>query len=223
MAGSRKYPAGSVAIVGLAGRFPGSRDLDDFWRIVRDGVEVLEEFSDEDMEAAGVPVEVRSSSAYVRRGTVLEGVELFDAAFFGFSPREAQVLDPQQRLFLECAWEALEHAGLPPGNIDASVGVYAGAGINTYLISQLMRDPALVKAVGGYQLMVSNDKDFLCTRVSYKLDLRGPSMSIQSACSTSLVAVEVACRALQRGECDVHGCRVGLHAIDSTDPQPRPR
>lgn len=203
MAGSRKYPAGSVAIVGLAGRFPGSRDLDDFWRIVRDGVEVLEEFSDEDMEAAGVPVEVRSSSAYVRRGTVLEGVELFDAAFFGFSPREAQVLDPQQRLFLECAWEALEHAGLPPGNIDASVGVYAGAGINTYLISQLMRDPALVKAVGGYQLMVSNDKDFLCTRVSYKLDLRGPSMSIQSACSTSLVAVEVACRALQRGECDV--------------------
>lgn len=203
MTEARKFPAGAVAIVGLAGRFPGARSLDEFWHNVRDGVEVLQDFSDQELESAGVPDELRQSTAYVRRGTVLEDAESFDAPFFGFSPREAQILDPQQRIFLECAWEALEHAGLAPGRIDASVGVYAGVGINTYLMSQLMRDPALIAAVGGYQLMLSNDKDFLCTRASYKLDLRGPSMSIQSACSTSLVAVEVACRALQRGECDV--------------------
>ncbi|MCB1631204.1 MAG: SDR family NAD(P)-dependent oxidoreductase [Sinobacteraceae bacterium] len=202
MTEARKFPAGAIAIVGLAGRFPGASNLDEFWHNVRNGVEVLQDFSEQELESAGVPDELRNSATYVRRGTVLEDAELFDASFFGFSPREAQILDPQQRIFLECAWEALEHAGLPPGRIDASVGVYAGVGINTYLISQLLRDPELIAAVGGYQLMLSNDKDFLCTRASYKLDLRGPSMSIQSACSTSLVAVEVACRALQRGECD---------------------
>ena len=139
----------------------------------------------------------------MKRGTFLEQAEWFDASFFGFSPREAQVLDPQQRIFLECAWEALEHAGYAPDTLPESVGVYAGASMNSYLYAQLLRNPALVEAVGGYQLMLGNDKDFLCTRVSYKLGLRGPSMTIQTACSTSLVAVQVACRAVQRGECDM--------------------
>ena len=168
------------------------------------GVESLETFSDADLELAGVPKSLSSNPDYVRKGTVLKACDQFDASFFGYSPREAQILDPQQRIFLECAWEALEHAGYAAGGTGhKAVGVYAGASINTYLLAQILRNPAVIEAVGGYQLMLGNDKDFLCTRVSYKLDLRGPSMTIQTACSTSLVAVAVACRALYRGECDL--------------------
>jgi acyl transferase domain-containing protein len=196
-------PPHSIAIIGMAGRFPGAADLDEFWRNVRDGVESLTDFSDEELDAAGVPAALRADPNYVRKGTVLQGADEFDAGFFGLSPREAQVLDPQHRIFLECAWEALEHAGYGGVGSRQTVGVYAGAGMNTYLLTQVMRNSALAEAVGGYQLMLGNDKDFLCTRVSYKLDLRGPSMAIQTACSTSLVAVEVACRALQSGECDM--------------------
>lgn len=197
------FPAHAVAIVGFAGRFPGASDLDEFWRNIRSGVESLETFSDADLDAAGVDVRLRASAGYVKKGTVLEGADLFDAGFFGISPREAQILDPQQRIFLECAWEALEHAGYAAESTSHAVGVYAGASMNTYLLTQILRDPALIAAAGGYQLMLGNDKDFLCTRVSYKLDLRGPSVTIQTACSTSLVAVVMACRALTGGECDI--------------------
>jgi acyl transferase domain-containing protein len=193
----------AVAIVGLAGRFPGARGLDGFWRNIREGVESLETFSEADLDAAGVPPALRSHPDFVRKGTPLEEAEHFDAGFFGLSPREAQILDPQHRIFLECAWEALEHAGYAGGALHEAVGVYAGASMNTYLFAHILRDPNLVESAGAYQLMLGNDKDYLCTRVSYKLDLRGPSMTIQTACSTSLVAVEVACRALQRGECDL--------------------
>lgn len=198
-----KYPAHAIAIVGLAGRFPGASDLDAFWRNIREGVEALEDFSDEELREAGVDPALSAQPGYVKRGTVLQESEHFDAAFFGLSPREAQVIDPQQRIFLECAWEALEHAGYAPGAIEAPVGVYAGASMNSYLFAQILRNPGLAAAVGGYQLMLGNDKDFLCTRVSYKLDLRGPSMTLQTACSTSLVAVQAACRALERHECDM--------------------
>lgn len=197
------FPSHAIAIVGLAGRFPGAQNFDDFWRNIWAGVELLKTFSDEDLDAAGVDRTTRSNPLFVRKGTVLETAELFDADFFGLSPREAQILDPQHRVFLECAWEALEHAGYAPGMLGKTVGVYGGASMNTYLLAHILRDKALIDAVGGYQLMLGNDKDFLCTRVSYKLDLHGPSMTIQTACSTSLVAVEVACRALQSGECDI--------------------
>ena len=197
------FPPHSIAIVGLAGHFPGAADLDQFWRNLMDGVDVLQSFSDEELADAGVPQSLRTNPAYVRAGTVLDGADLFDAGFFGLSPREAQILDPQQRLFLECAWEALERAGHVRNPKDRTIGVYGGVGINTYLLANTLTDRALVESVGGYQLMLSNDKDFLCTRVSYKLDLRGPSMTIQTACSTSLVAVVEACRALERGECDM--------------------
>jgi acyl transferase domain-containing protein len=197
------YPPQAIAIIGLAGRFPDARNLDDFWRNIRAGVESLDLLGEPELDAAGVPESLRSNPDFVRKGTTLEGAELFDAKFFGLSPREAQIIDPQQRVFLECAWEALEHAGYAAGTIDKTVGVYAGSSINTYLFAQILRNPALMEAVGGYQLMLGNDKDFLCTRVSYKLDLRGPSMSVQTACSTSLVAVEVACRALQTNQCDM--------------------
>ena len=141
-------------------------------------------------------------SGFVRRCTALDGAANFDAEFFGVSPRDAQIIDPQHRIFLECAWEALENAGYAAGTADHAVGVYAGASMNTYLF-QILRDPALVESVGRYQLMLGNDKDFLCTRVSYKLNLKGPSVTVQTACSTSLVAVVTACQALSRGECDM--------------------
>ena len=200
---TRSFPPNAIAIIGLAGRFPGAKSLDEFWQNIRNGVEALETFSDAELDLAGVPAALRSQPLFVRKGAKLEDVELFDADFFGFSPREAQIVDPQHRIILECAWEALEHAGYPAGVTDALIGVYAGAGMNTYLTQQILRDPALTDTAGSFQLMIGNDKDFLCTRVSYKLNLRGPSMAIQTACSTSLVAVHVACRALQRGECDL--------------------
>ena len=203
VAAADAFPAHAVAIVGFAGRFPGARNLEEFWRNVREGVETLESFSDAQLEAARVDARLLSDPAYVKRGTVLEGADLFDAAFFGVSPREAQIIDPQQRIFLECAWEALEHAGYAAPSDRYAVGVYAGTGINTYLGRHIASDPALMAAVGGYQLMLGNDKDFLCTRASYKLDLRGPSVTVQTACSTSLVAVVMACRALARSECDM--------------------
>jgi phthiocerol/phenolphthiocerol synthesis type-I polyketide synthase E len=203
MSGAASFPPHAVAIIGLAGRFPGASSLDEFWRNIRDGVEALESLSEADLDAAGVDGALRASSSYVRRGTSLEGADLFDASFFGIPPREAEILDPQQRVFLECAWEALEHAGYGAGSSRHAVGVYAGASMNTYLLTQIMRNPALAAAVGGYQLMLASDKDFLCTRVSYKLDLRGPSVTVQTACSTSLVAVVLACRSLARGECDM--------------------
>ena len=133
----------------------------------------------------------------------LRGLDQFDADFFGISPREAQIIDPQQRILLECAWEALEHAGYAAGYAQKIVGVYGGASMNSYLLTQILANQSFIDAVGGYQIMLGSDKDFLCTRVSYKLDLHGPSMTIQTACSTSLVAVVVACQALNRGECDI--------------------
>jgi phthiocerol/phenolphthiocerol synthesis type-I polyketide synthase E len=199
----RSFPAHAVAIVGFAGRFPGAVDLDQFWNNLREGREALTDVSDADMDAAGVPMQLRSDPLYVRKTTHLEGAELFDAGFFGVSPREAQVMDPQHRIFLECAWEAMEHAGYGGPNEKGVVGVYAGASMNTYLLNQILRDTSVLEAAGGYQLMLGNDKDFLCTRASYKLDLHGPSMTVQTACSTSLVAVELACKALRNAECDM--------------------
>ena len=196
-------PPHAIAIVGLAGRFPAARDLEEFWANIAAGREVLDTLSDAELDAAGVPEALRSNPAYVRKCTALDQADCFDAGFFGVSPREAQILDPQQRVFLECAWEALEHAGYGAGTGDRSVGVYGGVSMNTYLFNVLTRDPAVLAAAGGYQIMLGNDKDFLCTRVSYKLDLHGPSVTIQTACSTSLVAVVMACRALNRGECDL--------------------
>jgi phthiocerol/phenolphthiocerol synthesis type-I polyketide synthase E len=195
-------PRHAVAIVGLAGRFPGADDLDGFWRNIANGVECLDVPTDADLGAAGVTEDIRSNPNFVRRCTALDGAANFDAGFFGMSPRDAQIVDPQHRIFLECAWEALENAGYAAGTADHAVGVYAGASMNTYLF-QILRDPGLVESVGRYQLMLGNDKDFLCTRVSYKLNLKGPSITVQTACSTSLVAVVTACQALSRGECDI--------------------
>jgi acyl transferase domain-containing protein len=201
---SNQFPPHAIAIVGMAGRFPGARGLDEFWRNIREGVEILETFDDADLDGAGVSEKLRSEPNYVRKGTVLSECDQFDAGFFGYSPREAQIIDPQQRIFLECAWEALEHSGYAGDAIaHKAVGIFGGSSTNTYVNAHILRNPIISEAMGSYQLMIANDRDYLCSRVSYKLNLRGPSMTVQTACSTSLVAVALACRALVLGECDL--------------------
>jgi len=191
-----------IAIVGMACRFPGAADPAAFWRHLRDGVESVRFFSEEELRAAGVGTEVSRQPGYVPAHGWLAGVELFDAEFFGISPREAEAMDPQHRLFLECAWEAIEHAGHNPDTVGERFGVVASAGLNTYLLSNILPRKDVATAANFYSLFIANDKDFLPTRVSYKLNLRGPSLNVNTACSSSLVSVHVACQMLWSYQCD---------------------
>jgi amino acid adenylation domain-containing protein len=199
---SRAASGSAVAIVGMAGRFPGAADPEELWRNLCGGVESITFFPDEELAAAGIDPALLADPAYVRARGVLPGADTFDAAFFDCTPREAEILDPQQRVFLECAWEALESAGYAPERYPGRIGVYAGLGDNTYAPG-LYADPDLVRSAGLYQLSIANKPDYLPTRVSYKLDLKGPSVNVQTACSTSLTAVHLACRALLAGECEM--------------------
>ena len=193
-----------IAIIGLAGRFPGAKTLDQFWQNLCDGVESIGFFSNEELLASGISAISLSEKYYVKAKGALDNVAEFDAEFFGFTPREAEITDPQQRLFLECAWEALESAGYDPESYPGMIGIYGGVGgIDTYFIQNLSANTRLRRIVSNYQLMLGNDKDFLCSRVSYKLDLKGPSVTIQTACSTSLVAVAMACQSLRDYQCDM--------------------
>jgi acyl transferase domain-containing protein/acyl carrier protein len=190
-----------IAIVGMSGRFSGARDIDTFWNNLKSGVESIEFFSDEELAASGVDARLIANPAYVKAGGVVPDADLFDARYFGFSPREAQAMDPQQRVFLECAVEALEHAGLDPDSFPGPIAVYAGVGVSTYL-KLLEARPDFVALVGGLQVLIGTNKDHLTTHLSYKLNLRGPSIVVQTACSTSLVAVTQACQALLTYQCD---------------------
>ena len=190
-----------IAVIGMAGRFPGAGSVDRFWQNLRDGVESITFFTEEELVAQGLPEELVRHSGYVPARPVIDGVEEFDAEFFGYTPWDARLTDPQQRLFLECVWEALESAGYPPLSHPGSVGVFGGANISTYL-RRVYEDPDTARAVNEYQIVISNDKDALTTNVSYRLNLRGPSVAVQTFCSTSLVAVHMAARALIGGECD---------------------
>jgi phthiocerol/phenolphthiocerol synthesis type-I polyketide synthase E len=192
-----------IAVIGMSGRFPRARDLRQLWRNLRDGVEAVTFFSDEELLAAGIPAERLRDTRYVKAGSVLEGVDGFDAGFFGYSAREAEIMDPQQRLFLEHAWEALEGAGYTPETYDGLIGVYAGVAWNTYLLSNLTTHRELFDGGGAFQVFITNDKDFMPTKVSYKLNLKGPSVVVQTSCSTSLVAVHMACLSLLSYECDM--------------------
>ncbi|WP_406725045.1 beta-ketoacyl synthase N-terminal-like domain-containing protein [Streptomyces sp. GD-15H] len=192
-----------VAIVGMACRFPGANSVEQFWDVLGEGRETLTRYTDEELLAAGVPAERLADSRYVKAAQTIDGIDRFDAELFQVTHDEAEILDPQHRVLLECALEALQRAGDDPERTDGHVGVYASAGFNTYLLDNLGERYRAGSSVDKYRLMLANDKDFLATRVSYKLDLRGPSMSVNTACSTSLVAVHTACLALLGGECDV--------------------
>jgi acyl transferase domain-containing protein/thioesterase domain-containing protein/acyl carrier protein len=194
----------AIAIVGMAGRFPGARNVAEFWQNLKNGVEAIRPFSDAELLAAGVSADELAQPEYVKSGVVFEDLDMFDAAFFGFSPKDASIMDPQHRIFLECAWEALEDAGHAQGSFEGSIAVYAGSGMNSYMIHNLLTNPRLVASAGLFLIrQTGNDKDVLATRVSYELDLHGPSISVQTACSTSLVAVHLACQSLLNQECDM--------------------
>ena len=194
----------AIAIIGMAGRFPGARNVAELWRNLRDGVESIRDLTDAELAVNGVTPEELANPDYVKRASILDDVPMFDASFFGFSPRDASIMDPQHRHFLECAWEALEDAGHPPARFAGSIAVFAGSGMNSYLIHNLLANRKLLASAGLFQLkQTGNDKDVLATRVSYQFDLRGPSINVQTACSTSLVAVHLACQSLLNFESDM--------------------
>ncbi len=196
----RSASAGSrdIAIVGMSARFGGARNLDEYWRNIRDGVESIRDFSEEELLAKGVSPELLGDRRYVRRGCVLKDHDRFDAGFFDMSPREAELTNPQHRVFLQAAWEALEHAGYVPESFEGSIGLYAGSGHNSYAHAH----PGL-SGPEYLQTLVGNEQDYLTTRTAFKLGLNGPALNIQTACSTSLVAIHAACQALLDGECDM--------------------
>ena len=189
-----------VAVVGMAGRFPGARDIDEFWRNLAGGVESIARFSDDEMLAAGVPASRIHAANYVKAAPVLEEPGHFDAGFFGYSPLEARGMDPQHRILLELAHEALEHAGHDPERYRGRIAVFAGSALNTYFTSTGLS----TRLADDYiPTLISNDKDFISTRISYKLNLKGPSVTVQSACSSSLVAIHLACQSLLTEETDM--------------------
>ena len=192
-----------VAIIGMSGRFPGAAGTAEFWENLCRGAEAVKHFTDDELLSAGVQPALVTNPSYVKAGVLLDGVEMFDAKFFGFSPREAEFTDPQHRVFLECAWEALEDAGYDADRGGGRIGVFAGAGLNQYFHSLIVGCPEVFRSLNDLQKMIATDKDHLSTRVSYKLNLRGPSITIQTACSTSLVAAHMACQSLLNGECDM--------------------
>ncbi|HZN10409.1 MAG TPA: type I polyketide synthase, partial [Blastocatellia bacterium] len=194
----------------MAGRFPGAKNVAEFWQNLVDGVESIAHFTEAELECQHAETAaLKNAPGYVRARSVLADVDQFDPAFFGITPKEAEVMDPQHRVFLECCWEALENAGYAPGKDERPVGVYAGLSWNTYLLFNLaasrefLNEVAGSYQVGGFPVLLGNEKDFLSTRVSYKLDLRGPSVALQCACSTSLVAVSHACQSLLGYQCDM--------------------
>lgn len=195
-----KFDTNDIAIIGMSGRFPGAKNLDDFWQNLRDGVESISFFSNQELEA-NFTADIVNHPDFVKASGVLEDVDYFDAPFFDFNPREAELTDPQHRIFLESAWEAIEQAGYIPENYEGRIGVYAGAGLNTYLLFNVSQE--LLKSSDFLKVLIANDKDYLATRVSYKLNLSGPSISVQTACSTSLVAVSLACQSLLDYQCDM--------------------
>jgi non-ribosomal peptide synthase protein (TIGR01720 family) len=187
-----------IAVVGLSCRFPGAPSPRDYWRLLREGLEGARALDDEALLARGVERRVFSRPDYVRVSADIPDIEWFDAAFFGCSPAEAELMDPQHRVFLETAWSALEDAGIDPSRFDGPIACFAGKTLNTYLAHAMRGEDAAMALLS----LVGNDKDYLATQVAYKLDLRGPSVSVQTACSTSLVAIHQACQSLLNGECD---------------------
>ncbi|MCX7746684.1 MAG: SDR family NAD(P)-dependent oxidoreductase [Clostridia bacterium] len=192
-----------IAIIGMSGRYPGAPDLDSFWQNLKDGKEGIRFFSDEELYKLGVPEEHIKAPNFVKAASTIDSIDCFDAGFFGYSPKEAKLLDPQQRIFLECAWNALENGGYSPESYSGAIGVYGSSSLNTYLLFNLMKNPLYSNWQNDFEVMVGNDKNFLSTRVAYHMNLKGPAVDIQTACSSSLVAIHFACNALLNYECDM--------------------
>ncbi|MEM7134163.1 MAG: amino acid adenylation domain-containing protein [Chloroflexota bacterium] len=201
-------PPTDIAIIGMAGRFPGADTIEQFWQNLCYGVESITFFDDDELEQTS-PEQLNNPN-YVKAGAILDDIESFDATFFGYSPKEVAITDPQQRILLECAWEAFERAGYNPETYPGAVGVYAGSSLSTYLLNNIGSDlgiateqPFIETDMAQFQAKIGNDRSYLSTRISYKLNLKGPSVNVQTACSTSLVAVHMACQSLISGESDM--------------------
>ncbi|HEX2207248.1 MAG TPA: polyketide synthase, partial [Longimicrobium sp.] len=191
-----------IAVVGMAARLPGADGVRAFWRNLRDGVESITRFTRAEMLADGADPALLDDPAFVPAMGAVPDADEMDAGLFGMTPRDAEILNPQHRVMLECAWAALEHAGCDPARATFPIGVFAGSGSNDYL-RHLTERPELVRAVGFLRAALGNDKDHLAAGISYRLNLRGPSVAVQTACSTSLVAVHLACQSLLAAECDL--------------------
>jgi phthiocerol/phenolphthiocerol synthesis type-I polyketide synthase E len=192
-----------IAVVGLAGRVPGASSVEAFWANQRDGIESVTALSEAELRDSGVDPALLADADYVRAAGVIDDADRFDAAFFGYSPREAETMDPQQRLFLEACWEAMEDAGHDPAAFDGAVGVFGGVFMNKYLATNLLTNEAFLRSPAAAFARNFNDKDFLATRVAFHLDLRGPAVTVQTACSTSLVATHLAVQSLLSYDCDL--------------------
>ena len=189
-----------IAIIGMSCRFPGANDLDTLWNNLTDGVESISHFTDEELKQSGIPDSLINNPNYIKAAPIIDEPGMFDARFFGFTPMEAKNIDPQHRILLECAHQALEHSGYDPEKFNGRISVFTGSAMNTYFMNNILRS----KFVDEYiPTLIGNDKDFLSTRISYKLNLTGPSVNVQTACSTSIVAVHLACQSLLTEESDI--------------------
>lgn len=193
--------AHDIAIVGMAGKFPEAANIEEFWQNLLDGRDCITHFSEDEIDSS-VDKEIAGRPNYVRARGLMPDIDAFDAKFFGVRPREAQIMDPQQRIFIETCWHALEDSAYDSGRFEGKIGVFAGTGDNTYLWNYVLKDRDVVSALGEHQTHILNERDYLTTRVAYKLDLRGPAVAIGTACSTGLVAVCHAVESLRAGNCD---------------------
>jgi acyl transferase domain-containing protein/acyl carrier protein len=196
-------PGEHIAIIGMTGRFPGAKNIDEFWRNLRDGVESITFFTSDELAESGLDQTLQKNPRYVGADAVIEDMDMFDAEFFSIPPREAELLDPQHRLFLECAWELMEQAGYDSESYPGRVAVYGSANLSTYLVRNIMTNPAARETVSFFQTMLANDKDFIATRVSYKMNLKGPSLSVATLCSSGSLAIHMGCQALLNYQSDI--------------------
>ncbi|UOE52115.1 amino acid adenylation domain-containing protein [Mucilaginibacter sp. SMC90] len=199
---ARSADSTDVAIVGMAGRFPGADTIDEFWKMLAEGREGTSFFSEDELDKY-VPLYEKNNAAYVKARGIINGADEFDAGFFGFTPRAAELMDPQQRIFLELAWEVLEKTSHLPQKYNGLTGVFAGCGYNTYYNNNVLTNPEIVETVGHFQVRTLNEKDYIATRTAYQLNLKGPAVAVYSACSTSLLAVTQAVNSIRSGQCQV--------------------
>ncbi len=191
-----------IAVIAMAGRFPGAQTIDEFWEVLKEGRETVSFFTKEELDPSVSP-SLANDPDYVRARGIISDTKNFDSAFFGINPKLADLMDPQQRIFLEIAWETLEKAGYLPSHYNGSIGVFAGSGNNSYYLNNVLSRRDLVERMGAFQVMTYNEKDYIASRTAFALDLKGPAVSIHSACSTSLLAIAEAVDSLRKGQCDI--------------------
>lgn len=198
----RDRSSSAIAVIGMAGRFPGANSIQELWEVLRDGKDTITFFSPEELDAS-IPETIKNDPLYVPARGILPSAKEFDAAFFGLNPKVAEVMDPQQRVFLEIAWDVLEQSGHLPEHYDGTIGVYAGTGMNTYYKNNILPNTKLMNRIGSLLADTFNEKDYIASRTAYQLNLKGPAVSVHSACSTSSLAIAQAVEAIRNGQCDV--------------------